>query len=129
MLPQEAVGGWMPKPRNDRTDSTMMTLAMSRVAWTIIGAIAFGSKCRSMIRKSPLPTARAASAYSRSRSERNDALTKRATLGHDKAPMITTITWKLSAAFVELAATIPVSTKSNGKSGIDKNTSVTRISR
>ena len=48
-----------------------------------------------MIRPSLLPMARAASANSRSRRLKNEARTKRATGGHESAPMITTITPKL----------------------------------
>ncbi len=74
----------MPKPRNESVDSRMMTLATSSVACTMIGAIALGSRWRKMIRPSRLPSAFAASANSRSRSDRNDARTSRATDGHDK---------------------------------------------
>jgi hypothetical protein len=49
------------------------------VADTVIGAIAFGSSSRSMIRASPAPSASAATAKSRSRSARICACTIRAT--------------------------------------------------
>ncbi len=51
------------------------------------------------MRASLLPTARAASANSRSRKLRKEALTKRATAIHESAPIIRTITPKLSARF------------------------------
>ena len=53
---------------------------------------------------------RAASANSRSRSDRKDARTSRATVGHDSPPMISTMTPKLSAALFEVPATIAVIT-------------------
>ena len=80
-----------------------------------------------MIRPSLLPIARAASANSRSRKLRNDARTSRATGGHVKPPMISTITTKLSDALFEVAATIAVSTSNSGKSGIESTTSVRRM--
>src|SRR6185312_1902739 len=113
MLPHDAVGGWMPRPKNDKVDSVMMTPATSRVAWTTMGATALGKRCLKMILRSLLPNARAASANSLSRRLRNDARTKRATVGHDKAPMMITMTPKLKLAFVELAATMAVSTRSS----------------
>ena len=42
--------------------------------------------------------------------------------------MMTTMTPKLSAAFDELAATIAVRTSKSGSSGIERKTSVSRIS-
>src|SRR5262249_39641263 len=58
MLPQDAVGGWMPRPRNDRVLSVMIAPPTPRVAATMIGASAFGRMWRSTIRASRAPTDR-----------------------------------------------------------------------
>ncbi len=77
-LPRDGVGGCTPKPRNDSAASVRIARPTVSVALTTIGPSAFGSMCRSMIRRSPDPAAFAASTYSFSRSERKLPRTIRA---------------------------------------------------
>ena len=77
--PHEGVGGGTPNPRKLNADSIRIASAMPNVAVTIkIGASA-GNTCRIRMRKSDTPTLRAASTYSRSRSESTSARTSRTT--------------------------------------------------
>jgi hypothetical protein len=80
-----------------------------------------------MIRTSPPPIARAASANSRSRKLKNDARTSRAAVVHVRPAIKTTITKKLNDALFDVAETIAVSTSSSGNSGIESTTSVKRM--
>ena len=50
--PHEGVGGWEPRPRNERFASSRMANAMEMVADTISGARQFGRICRKSRRKS-----------------------------------------------------------------------------
>src|SRR5687767_16037300 len=62
--PQLGVGGWVPRPRNDRVASTMIEVAMPSVVVTMIGARQFGSTWRNRIIGLRTPRARHASMYS-----------------------------------------------------------------
>src|SRR5204862_1192884 len=46
MLPHDAAGGWMPRPRNDSDASARIANATLSDACTTIGAVAFGSTWR-----------------------------------------------------------------------------------
>src|SRR5205807_9962355 len=59
--PQEAVGGWVPRPRKLSAASVRMAVERDTVVCTIKGAETFGTTCRSMIFQLGRPTARAAS--------------------------------------------------------------------
>src|ERR1700730_345184 len=59
-LPRAAVGGGTPRPRNDRNDSRMITLATWSVAITTITEMRFGRIWRKMIRTWLIPRARPA---------------------------------------------------------------------
>ena len=61
MLPHEACGGWMPRPRNESEASARMANATLSEAWTMMGLIAFGTTCRAATRQPGAPRARAAS--------------------------------------------------------------------
>src|SRR5205814_9765432 len=65
MLPHEAAGGWMPRPRNDSDASARIAKATLSEAWTTIAAAALGSTWRTAMRQAGAPSARAASTYSR----------------------------------------------------------------
>ena len=43
MLPHDAAGGWMPRPRNDSEASARMAKATLSEACTTIGAVALGN--------------------------------------------------------------------------------------
>src|SRR5947199_329518 len=58
MLPQEAPGGWMPRPRNDNDASARMAKATLSEAWTTIGGAAFGRTWCQAIRQPGAPRAR-----------------------------------------------------------------------
>ena len=68
MVPQDALGGRTPAPRNDSDDSNSMLLAMLRVKNTMIVDTTLGSSSVNMMRSGPLPCATAASTNSFSRS-------------------------------------------------------------
>src|SRR5436309_8352131 len=78
MCPQGTVGGWIPKPRNDRVDSVMMARPTTSVALTTMGPMALGSMWRNMMRQLEAPVARAASTNSFSLSDMNTPRTTRA---------------------------------------------------
>src|SRR5438552_2396537 len=78
MLPHDAVGSWMPKPRNDSVDSVTIAAPTTSVVLTRIGPMTFGIMWRRMIRELDAPEARAASTYSFSFSDRNRPRTTRA---------------------------------------------------
>ena len=61
MTPQVAVGGRIPMPMNDRTDSASIAPGIAKASDTITGASAFGKRCLIMIRFVGTPVARAAS--------------------------------------------------------------------
>src|SRR5678809_31189 len=61
ITPQVAVGGRIPIPRNDRTDSASIAPGIANASETMTGARAFGKRCRIRIRFVGTPVARAAS--------------------------------------------------------------------
>ena len=50
ILPQEAAGGCMPRPKNDKPASAIITLATENVASIINGAIINGKMCFNAIK-------------------------------------------------------------------------------
>ena len=78
MLPQEGVGGWVPKPKKDRPASATMAPAMPNVAWTMTGPRTLGTRWRVMMRLASAPRARAAWTNSNSLSAKTCPLTRRA---------------------------------------------------
>ena len=58
--PQVGIGGWTPKPRKDRADSSMIDPPTARVADTTMGPSMFGRMWRRISRPGPAPRARAA---------------------------------------------------------------------
>src|ERR1700753_109815 len=85
--PQSAVGGGMPTPRKDRDASVTIDSGISRVEYTMIGAITFGRMSMNMIRHGPAPRARAASTNSRSLIDSTWPRTMRPTEAQPKKPM------------------------------------------
>src|SRR5919201_3795991 len=69
MLPQSAVGGCVPRPRNDRPAVARIFAPTSRLKATITGDSRWGRTWRRRMTGSVAPSARAASTNSRSRSE------------------------------------------------------------
>src|SRR5437870_4568447 len=63
------VGGCTPTPRKESPASVRIDEAISRVAWTMIGAVTFGQMWRNTIRAGLMPSTRAADTKSRSRTE------------------------------------------------------------
>src|SRR5690606_264743 len=66
MFPQVGVGGWAPRPRNDRPLSTRMASPRLSETWTRIGAITFGRIAVLRMRASLDPMTRDACTYSAS---------------------------------------------------------------
>src|SRR3954452_10399348 len=91
MLPQDAVGGCKPKPRNESVDSVRITPGIDSEAATMMGPSAFGSSSLKMIDGAEAPIARAASVYSLARSTRNSPRTRRATFIHEITEMTSAI--------------------------------------
>src|SRR2546422_1465151 len=60
MAPQDGVGGWAPRPTNERAASAMIAPPTPRVAAMITGPRTLGSTCRATSRASDAPSARAA---------------------------------------------------------------------
>src|SRR5262245_33692360 len=58
--PQDGVGGWTSKPKNDRLDSIRIDEATPNVAETNTGARLFGRMCLKMRRAELAPTVRPA---------------------------------------------------------------------
>src|SRR5438105_984680 len=77
MLPQSAVGGCVPRPRNDRPAVARILAPTSRLNATMTGDSKCGSTCRPRMTASLAPSARAASTNSRSRSESTTPRTRR----------------------------------------------------
>ena len=92
------MSGGKPRPRNDRVDSAMIAAATSIVPATITGPSAFGRMWRTTRRKVEAPRARAASTNSFSRSAKNCARTRRATVIQRKAPIPATIRMKMPSS-------------------------------
>ena len=65
--PQDGVGGWMPRPRNESVASSTMARASSRVAMTTMEESTLGSTWRSTTRASEPPRAWIDSTNSRER--------------------------------------------------------------
>src|SRR5216117_2650439 len=59
MLPQDGVGGWTPRPRNDRPASSMIALPIPSAAATMTGVSALGRTSRHRILARESPSARA----------------------------------------------------------------------
>ena len=91
MAPQLATGGWMPRPRKLKTDSSRITLPTDRVVATRIGDIAFGRIWRNMMRAAVAPCARAASTKARSFSDRVAPRTSRAVVVQPTSAMMATM--------------------------------------
>src|SRR5215510_368636 len=94
MEPQLAVDGGAPNPRKLRVDSIKIAEATPSVAATNTGARAFGSKCRTIVRKSVAPSARVATTYSNDFDFKNSPRMSRATVGQFVKPM-TSMTVKI----------------------------------
>ena len=60
--PHSASGGCAPSPRYPSDDPSRIASAISVIQYTRIGEIAFGNKCRKMIRLGPYPMTRPAAA-------------------------------------------------------------------
>src|SRR3954454_14733073 len=121
-FPHVGVGGWIPKPRKESTDSVRIAAATDSVTFTMIGPIAFGIRFDVMIRRSELPAARAASTNSFSLRERNTPRTMRAS-GIQKN-RLKTMTMSRMLPPSTVAPMIKITRKGN-----DRNRSVMRISR
>ena len=78
MLPQSAVGGWVPSPRKDSPAVVRILAPTSRLKATTTGESRCGTTWRARISRSGLPSARAASTNSRSRTESTTPRTRRA---------------------------------------------------
>src|SRR5438034_541764 len=74
---QSAVGGCVPRPRNDRPAVARILAPTSRLNATMTGDSKCGSTCRPRMTASLAPSARAASTNSRSRSESTTPRTRR----------------------------------------------------
>ena len=90
MLPHDASGIWMPKPKKLRADSAKMALGMPKVKATRAGEMALGKMYFSMMTEFLVPTARALSTYSFSRTEMTLAYSSRAKPGQPMTPMTNT---------------------------------------
>src|SRR5215469_65728 len=84
MLPQLAVGGWMPRPRKDSVDSKTIAAGIDNVARTSTGAMRLGMMWTNMIRHGLAPSDLAASMYSFSLIDRVWPRTMRAIAAHEK---------------------------------------------
>src|SRR5438270_8566626 len=121
MRPQDVVGGWTPKPRNDSVDSVTMAAAMARVALTRMGPIVLGRTWRTMIRAHDAPEARAASTYSFSLIESTWLRTTRAMYIHPRPARMRTMVVALLPNFLMAMARMAMA-------GTTRNRSVIRMS-
>ena len=78
MAPHSGLGGWMPSPIKESPAAFRIAEATPSVDWTMIGAMLLGMMCFRMMRRSELPTDRAASTNSMPRMESTDPRTMRA---------------------------------------------------
>ena len=101
-----------------------MLRATVKVALTMIGPMALGSMCLTMMRRFVAPSALAASTKSRSRSTRKSARTSRATYVHDSAPMMIARPSQLLDSLASLLA----STISTARIGTTSTRSTKRMS-
>ena len=92
MTPQVCVGGRMPIPKNESTDSVSMAPGIAKATVTMTGARMFGKTCLRMMRPGPAPIARAASTNSRFFVARTWPRTSRATPTQFTTAMPTKIT-------------------------------------
>ncbi len=60
MVPHSGVGGWAPMPRKPSAAASRMALENDSVAWTMSGAMQFGSTVITISRRSPAPLTREA---------------------------------------------------------------------
>src|SRR5690606_29810185 len=64
MLPHSGVGGCAPRPRNPSAAASRIAVEKPSVAWTMSGAMQFGSTVTNISRASPAPLTREAVTYS-----------------------------------------------------------------
>ena len=95
----------MPKPRKLRLDSIRIADATPNVAVTMIGPSEFGSKCRTMTRKSLAPSAWAACGNGCPPRRKNSPRTNRATPVQPVSPITTMMMIMLFAASERLTTT------------------------
>src|SRR5205809_79787 len=86
MLPQDGVGGWTPRPRNDRPASSMIALPIPSAAATMTGVSALGRMWRHRILARESPNASAPSTNGRAASAQTSPWTRRATDIHPVTP-------------------------------------------
>ena len=67
MFPQLGMDGGMPSPRKSSAAMSSSENANVNVAWTMIGDIMFGRRCRRMMSRTFAPDETAASTYASSR--------------------------------------------------------------
>ena len=63
IAPHSAVGGWAPRPRKERPDSSSTALPMSRAASTSTGPAALGRMSVNRMRGPDAPSSRLATTY------------------------------------------------------------------
>ena len=102
-----ACGGCTPSPRNESPDSARIAAGTPSVIATSTGAIALGRMWRQMMRNALAPIDCDHRTNSRSRSDRNSARTRRATLIQPVRPM--------TAMMVQIEGRRNPSTASNRK--------------
>src|SRR4029077_15250833 len=76
--PHSAVGGWAPRPRNERPERSRIAFARSSVASTITGPATFGRTSRNNARRAGVPISRADCTNSESPTESTRPRTTRA---------------------------------------------------
>ena len=131
--PQVGKSGGKPRPRKERADSTMIALAMPKVAETMIGLSTLGRMWRVMMRRRRVPMLRAAVTNARSRSASTSPRTMRAVCIQLVMPMTNTTSRKIPVSGPKAARRLSrksmMTTSSSGSSGSARNMSVPRISR
>ena len=121
ITPHSGVGGWAPKPMNERPATEVIAAPMSKLACTSSGASVLGSRCRRTIRHSGTPTVRAARMNSRSLSASTCPRIRRAYTGHVTALIAI-------SAFCRLGPSAPAIAIARISAGKAKKMSVMRIS-
>ena len=91
MLPQDGIGGWMPRPRKDRIDSNRMMPPTDSVVATMIGETTLGRMWTNITRLFDAPSAWAARTNSRAFIDRVEPRTSRATPVQPTIEMIATM--------------------------------------
>ena len=89
MDPHDGVGGFTPRPMNDRNASVVMYPGIANVSATTNGPKMLGRICLNMMRRSLVPMVRAASMYSFWRTESTCPRVRRAIVSHAVSPMPT----------------------------------------